>query len=90
MALDSDLLRLLMLYGTSGEPEGSRELERLLREYQSQQRATERARSMNTGLAALPGAMRPSPARNLTTLLALANTASGAMGSPTAGNLLAK
>ena len=90
MPQDLDLLKLLMLYGSSGEAEGSRELERLLREYEASQKLTQRIRGVNSGLTALPGVMPPSPARNLSTLLALANVASGAMGGPTAGKVLAK
>ena len=90
MVDDSSLLRLLMLYGSSGEAEGTRELERMLREYDARQKWAQRARGVNTGLGSLPGLMPPSPARNLSTLLALGNMASGAMGGPTAGSVLAK
>lgn len=90
IADDSGLLRLLMLYGSSGEAEGSRELERLLREYEARGKTAQRVRGVNAGVAALPGMMPPSPARNLSTLLALSNMASGAMGGPTAGNVLTK
>ena len=90
MAQDTDLIKLLLLYGTGGEPEGTRELERLLREYETRQKTAQRSRNVNTGLSYLPGAMPPSPARNLSTLLALGNMTSGAMGGPTAGSVLAK